>query len=147
MKTRIAIIVFAIISFAACTRKNEVNRKVIDDHFKYMNEHNLPAIKSQYADSAFLDSYIMPGYKRGPLGADEIYHFQFFQSPNEQYRVVDMIDNDTTTIVQYDVRGYLSTSIVRSGYSFRNCSIFKIRDGKIVSEITYTGKTPADVSH
>jgi hypothetical protein len=89
----------------------------------------------------------MAGYKRGPLGADEIYHFRFFQSPNEQYKILDIMDNDTATVVQYDVRGYVSLSIVRSGYDYHNCAIFKIRNGKIVSETDYTGKQSVEVNH
>lgn len=146
-KTTIAIAIFTVICFESCLKKNDVNRRIVEDHFKYMNQHNLAAIKSQYADSASLYSYVMPGNKRGPLGADEIFHFQFFQSPNEQYKVVDIIDSDTATVVQYDVRGYLSLSIMRSGYGFRNCSVFKIRNGKIIDEVDYTGRQANEMNH
>lgn len=148
IKNNLAILAFAVMAFTSCTQKNDDNnRKVIDDHFKFMNQHNIAAMKAQYADSAFLSSYIMPGYKRGPLGADEIYHFQFYQSPSEQYRVVDVMSNDSATIVQYDVMGYAALNVIRSGYSFRNCTIFRIKSGKITSEITYTGKPVAEVNH
>lgn len=148
IKNNLAIIALAVMAFTACTQKKDNNnRKVIDDHFKFMNQHNIAALKAQYTDSAFLSSYVMPGYKRGPLGADEIYHFQFYQSPSEQYKIVDIMNNDSATIVQYDVMGYASLSVIRSGYSFRNCSIFKIKNGKITSEITYTGKSTTEVNH
>jgi hypothetical protein len=134
-------------SFTACIKKDDTGRKVIDDHFKYMNQHNTDAIRTQYADSALVISYIMPGYKHGPLGADEIYHYMFFISPDEQYRVDDIMTNDSATIVQYDVMGYRSMTNLKSGYSFRNCTIFKIKGGKITSEITYSGRTPDNPGH
>jgi hypothetical protein len=134
IKINIAIFVFAAMSFTACIKKDDTGRKVIDDHFKY-------------ADSALVISYIMPGYKHGPLGADEIYHYMFFISPDEQYRVDDIMTNDSATIVQYDVMGYRSMTNLKSGYSFRNCTIFKIKGGKITSEITYSGRTPDNPGH
>jgi hypothetical protein len=134
------VILLAILSFTSCNKKSDVNRKLIEDHFKYMNLHNLPAIKSQYADSASIQTYITPGEKIGRPGAEEVYHFLFFQFPNAQYRILDIMDNDTAAIVQYDVRGFVSVTMLKSGYGFRNCSIFRIKDGKIISEADYTGK-------
>ena len=143
-KTGIAIL-SAIISFTACTKKNDVNRQLVEDHFKYMNRHNIDALKNQYADTAVLYSYVVPGQKRGPLGADEIYHFMFFATPNEQYRILDIMDNDTATVIQYDVRGFLSLNNLRSGYGYRGCMILKIKDGKIINEVNYSGaNSPLD---
>ncbi len=147
MRNHITAIILAIVAFTACTRKSDINRLLVEDHFKNMNLHNIAAIKTQYADSASIYTYVMPGDKRGPLGADEVYHFLFFQSPNEQYRILDIMDNDTATIVQYDVRGYLSANIARSGYRYINCSVFKIKNGKIIEEVDYTGRQANGENH
>ena len=148
MRSTLAIIFSACVLFFSCNKKkDDTAQKVIDDHFKFMNQHNVDAIRGQYADSALIISYVMPGYKHGPLGADEIYQFMFFISPSEQYRIDEVMDMDSIIIVQYDVMGYKALNNFKSGYSYRDCAIFKVKDGKIAGEKTYSNRIATDGEH
>jgi len=131
--------------FAACEPAKPVDAKadfeqqvkaLIDEHFKLINEHELKSITSQYAPKATISSSDWKGIATGPSGADQIFHLEFYVSPDAKYLVDRTTIKDSTVIVEYDVIGLKDkTNSVR--YDLRKCSIFKT-DGKLItSESTY----------
>jgi hypothetical protein len=124
--------------FTGCMHKSDDQEQLINDHFKYLNTHNLAALRNQYTENADIAGTDLPGVKHGPVGADEEFHYTFLVSPLEQYLVKNIIHADSATIVEYEVRGMKPNMGPRGYYIYKGCTIFKIKDGKITSDITYT---------
>lgn len=126
--------------FAACKQNADTDtaatKKLITDHFNYINTHNLHALRTQYDDRAVISSPVMEGYQNGPLGADEIFHFTFFKEPKTQYVVNTVSATDSSAVVQYEVRG-IKRNDPNAYFIYTGCSIFKIKNGKITSELIY----------
>lgn len=135
--------------FAACKSKPENSNKVdktdaakqlIDLHFKLLNDHDLKGLVGQYTDKAKISTTDWEGVSYGQQGADQIFHALFYVSPDAKYLVDNMITNDSTVVVEYDVIGLKDKAESAVRYDSRNCSIFYIRNNKISSEATYANK-------
>ncbi|MBL4674978.1 MAG: nuclear transport factor 2 family protein [Mucilaginibacter sp.] len=132
--------------FAACNQEPEKpavvpggqSRKLIDLHFQYLNDHNLTDLINQYADKAKITTNDWDGESYGRQGADQMFHQIFYVSPDAKYLVDNVINNDSTMIVEYDVIGLHDKLNSPIRYDLRNCSIFKIKNDQIVSEATYS---------
>jgi D-serine dehydratase len=132
--------------FAACNSKPEKTavidntntaKELIDLHFKLLNNHDLKGLVSQYAEKAKITTTDWDGVSFGPQGADQIFHALFYTSPDAKYLVDNMISNDSTVVVEYDVIGLRDKLESSVRHDSRNCSIFYIRESKISSEATY----------
>ena len=138
-----------ILLFAACnnkpestttTNKADAAKQLIDQHFKLLNDHDLKGLVGQYADKARISTTDWDGVSYGQQGADQIFHALFYISPDAKYLVDNMITNDSTVVVEYDVIGLKDKAESAIRYDSRNCSIFYIRNNKISSEATYANK-------
>ncbi|PAW94486.1 hypothetical protein CKK33_13700 [Mucilaginibacter sp. MD40] len=115
-------------------------RQLIDEHFRYLNDHDLKAIVSQYADKSKITTTDWDGESYGPQGADQMFHQLFYTSPDAKYLVDNIINNDSTVVVEYDIVGLRDKPGSQLRHDQRNCSIFRIKNNKIISEATYSNQ-------
>ncbi|TWR31581.1 nuclear transport factor 2 family protein [Mucilaginibacter pallidiroseus] len=133
------------LALAACDTKKtepapspaESNAKLIKEHFQLLNEHELKPLIAQYDTKAVIVTSDYPGELHGQPGADQVFHQTFYVSPDAKYLVGNTIINDTVAVVEYDVIGLREGHDSPIRYDVRNCSVFKIKDNKIISEATY----------
>jgi hypothetical protein len=118
--------------------RGEQSRQLIDEHFRYLNDHDLKNIVAQYADKAKIITTDWDGESYGPPGADQVFHQLFYVSPDAKYLVDKMINTDSTIVVEYDVVGLHEKAGSPIRYDLHNCSIFRIKDNKIAAESTYS---------
>lgn len=117
---------------------------IIDDHFKAINDHDVKAVASTYAQDAQIFSPNWEGAKMGPDGATEVYGRYFKSTPDLAYRVMNVIHADNTIVVEYSFSGTLSnpeagTPDYMKGkkYATQGCAIFILKDNKIAKETDY----------
>ncbi|MES2266066.1 MAG: nuclear transport factor 2 family protein [Bacteroidota bacterium] len=133
-------------AFSACQNKpetpvvnqTELSKQIIDEHFRYLNDKDLKSLVAQYDDKAKITTTDWDGETTGQKGADEIFHQAFYVSPDAKYLVDNMINTDSTVVVEYDVVGLKEKAGSHVRYDLRNASIFKIKKGKIIGEATYS---------
>jgi D-serine dehydratase len=139
-------LLFAASAMAACTQQPDkpvVDKKaqseaLVQQHFRYLNDHDLKSLVSQYGPKANITSSDWKGMATGPSGADEIFHLEFYVSPDARYLVDKVINTDSTVVVEYDVIGLRAKANGGVRYDVRKCSIFRIDDkNQISSEATY----------
>lgn len=116
----------------------EASKQLIDEHFRYLNDHDLKSLVAQYADKAKITTSDWDGESYGPPGADQIFHQLFYVSPDAKYLVDNMINTDSTVVVEYDIVGLKEKVNSPIRYDLHNCSIFKIKNNKIIAEATYS---------
>ncbi|AMR33160.1 hypothetical protein A0256_17925 [Mucilaginibacter sp. PAMC 26640] len=118
--------------------KKEQAHSLIQEHFRYLNDHDLKSVVSQYAKKASITSSDWKGTANGPEGADEIFHLEFYVSPDAKYLVDKTINTDSTVVVEYDVIGLKDKANGGVRFDVRKCSIFRLNDkNQIASEATY----------
>jgi hypothetical protein len=133
-------------SIAACNNQpekttisqTERSKQLIDEHFRYLNDHDLKSLTAQYANKAKITTSDWDGESYGPQGADQIFHQLFYVSPDAKYLVGDVINNDSTVVVEYDIVGLKEKADSPIRYDLHNCSIFKIKNNMITTEATYS---------
>ncbi|TSD67097.1 hypothetical protein FFF34_006805 [Inquilinus sp. KBS0705] len=139
------IILFIVLFCAACQSKKADttttdiatrSQALITEHFKLMNEHELKSLSAQYAPKARISTAEWKGVTTGPSGADQIFHLEFYVSPDAKYLVDNMIVKDSTVIVEYDVIG-LKDKANGVRFDLRKAGIFKTDGTLILSEATY----------
>ncbi|RYU91585.1 nuclear transport factor 2 family protein [Mucilaginibacter terrigena] len=148
MTTTLRPILFILLAtaFAACNNKpetpvvtqTEISKQLVNEHFRYLNDHDLKSLVAQYADKAKITTTDWDGESVGQQGADQIFHQLFYVSPDAKYLVDNMINTDSTVVVEYDIIGLKEKAGSPIRYDVRNASIFKIKGNKIVSEATYS---------
>jgi len=118
--------------------------KLIDDHFKALSAHDVKAIAAGYSDDAKVVSPNWEGEKTGQAGLTEVYTRYFSSTPDLTYKVNNIIYAGDNVVVEYDSGGTLSnpekgTPDYMKGkkYSLKYCTIFTIKDGKIIREVDY----------
>ena len=134
------------IAVAACNNQPEKpavsqaeqSKQLIDEHFRYLNDHDLKSLVAQYADKAKITTSDWDGESYGQQGADQIFHEIFYVSPDAKYLVDNIINNDSTLVVEYDIVGLKEKANSPIRYDLHNCSIFKIKNNKITAEATYS---------
>jgi hypothetical protein len=141
-------IVFILLATAltACNNKpetpaisqTEASKQLIDEHFRYLNDHDLKSLIGQYADKAKITTIDWDGESFGPQGADQIFHQLFYVSPDAKYLVDNVINTDSSVVVEYDVVGLKERAGSPVRYDIRSCSVFKIKNNKITAEATYS---------
>jgi hypothetical protein len=112
-------------------------KKLITDHFKFMNAHNLDSIRTEYTDQAYITSADFRGGQPGPLGADQVFHYTFFIFPGIKYKLTHVAVTDTTAVAQYEVTG-VKRQNQKIYFSYKGCSIFSIKNAKIDTEMIYS---------
>jgi hypothetical protein len=118
--------------------QTEQSKQLIDEHFRYLNDHDLKNLVTQYAEKAKITTSDWDGESYGTAGADQIFHQLFYISPDAKYLVGDVINNDSTVVVEYDVVGLKEKANSPIRYDLHNCSIFRIKNNKIIAEATYS---------
>ncbi|MFA6083194.1 nuclear transport factor 2 family protein [Mucilaginibacter sp.] len=113
-------------------------RQVINEHFQLLNSHDLKGLVAQYETKARITTSDWDGVSFGPQGADQLFHQLFYISPDAKYLVDNMIANDSTVVVEYDVVGLKEKYNSPIRYDLRYCSVYKIHNNKISSEATYS---------
>ena len=149
MRTKLRSVFFSsLLCIAICSCKQQPDKPAVDkkeqaqtliqEHFRYLNDHDLKSIVAQYAKKASITSSDWKGMASGPEGADQIFHLEFYVSPDAKYLVDKTINTDSTVVVEYDVIGLRDKANGGVRYDLRKCSIFRINDkNKIAGEATY----------
>lgn len=75
-------------------------KKIINEHFQLLNEHNLKGLVAQYENKARITTSDWDGVSFGPQGADQLFHQLFYVSADAKYLVDNMIANDSTVVVE-----------------------------------------------
>jgi len=140
MKLPLVIAGLALIA-SGCTQKKEadlsVQKKLIENHFKYLNAHDLKSLRTQYSERAYVTAPEDQGAQPGPLGADQIFHRIFLTSSNMQYMLSNVIVNDSSAFVRYEVRGSKTREAANTFFDYKGCSFFRISNAKIDTEIMF----------
>ena len=136
-----------VVFFSECKNPdlNKNAEKLITEHFRLLNAHNLKDLAKQYSAKAWIES---PGMDNLPLGgfhpSMREYELYFMYCDSTKFRVEQTLYNDSLVAVQYEITGRpkklsppLLTNFYPNGLDLENCSIFKIKGGKIVSESIY----------
>jgi hypothetical protein len=103
-----------------------------------LNAHDLKGLTAQYQAKAKITTTDWEGETVGPAGADQVFHQVFYVSPDAKYLVDNMIVNDSTVVVEYDIVGLREKHNSPIRYDKRNCSVFKVKHNQIISEATYS---------
>jgi hypothetical protein len=144
---RLAVTGLALLYLLVSCDNNKINTKpdptiaakqVINEHFHLLNAHNLKGLVAQYENKARIITSDWDGVSFGPQGADQLFHQLFYISPDAKYLVDNMIANDSTVVVEYDVVGLKEKYNSSIRYDLRYCSIYKIHNNQIGSEATYS---------
>ncbi len=133
-------------ALASCRNDSgaDVKQKIISEHFKLLNEHNLEALSKQYADSAKVTSPEISG-----IGSKDsiinVYWLCFNYCADTKFKIERTIEKENTIVVEYEVSGTLTRNdpppapnIYPNGIHLKKCTIFKIDEGKITTESTYS---------
>jgi hypothetical protein len=113
-------------------------KQLITEHFQLLNAHDLKGLTAQYENKARITTRDWDGVSFGSQGADQLFHQLFYVSPDAKYLVDNMIANDSTVVVEYDVVGLKEKYNSSIRYDLRYCSIYKIHNNQISSEATYS---------
>ncbi len=120
------------------------SKKLIDDHFKALKQHDVNAIASGYSDSAKVYSPNWEGAKTGSSGLTEVYTRYFSSTPDLSYQVKNIIYAGDNVVVEYTSAGTLSNPegntpayMKDKKYSLNYCVVFTIKNNKITKETDY----------
>lgn len=118
--------------------------KLIDAHFEALMSHDVKAIAAGYDDSAKVYSPNWEGAKTGPTGVTEVYARYFTSTPDLSYNVTKIINAGENVVVEYTSSGTLSNPegntpayMKDKKYALNYCSVFTIKNNKIVKESDY----------
>src|SRR5579863_3107196 len=125
---------------------SDENRKLIKEHFKLLNDHNLKELATQYSSKVLLIYPESAGVEWGPGALIRRYELCFTYCRDTRFKVEKIIVEDSIVVVKYDVVGEpvkkspTQTNFYPYGIHTKNCTIFKIKNNKIVSEDIYTNE-------
>ena len=132
-----------VLGFFSCTDKINASQKLIEDHFKLLNEHNLKELAKQYSNKVTIvspDVNSLPGSPKSLLRKYELY---FTYCTDVEFKIKEIIVQDSLVVVQYEIIGSpvkyspTTTNFYPHGIHDRNCTVFKIKDNKIINEDIY----------
>jgi steroid delta-isomerase-like uncharacterized protein len=143
MKKKISL-TFTILIFIAFGSAYGQSSKLIDEHFKALSSHDVKAIAAGYSEDAQVYSPNWEGVKTGPVGVTEVYSRYFSSTPDLFYKVTNTILAGDNVIVEYTSGGTLSnpegetpTYMKGKKYTLNYCTIFTVKNGKIIKETDY----------
>jgi ketosteroid isomerase-like protein len=144
MKNKISIIIL-IITLISCNNKNEnamlnqsetINEKIIKQYFVHFNNHEWQKMAELYADTVEM---------KDPSMGIQVVKFNQSDIINKYSELHQMIPDIKDSIVniyhanEHVIVEFLSKGTAPDGKKFTLpiCSIFKIKNGKIVKDFTY----------
>lgn len=135
----ITVILLFIISISAFSQQ-----KVIEEHFKSLNKHDVAAITSGYSPDAQMYSANWEGVKTGSADINEVYKRYFQSSPDLVYKITHVINANDNVVVEYTTSGTLSNPEAQTPsymkdkkYVLNYCAIYSIKNDKIIKETDY----------
>ncbi|QQL51270.1 nuclear transport factor 2 family protein [Mucilaginibacter ginkgonis] len=112
------------------------NRETINQFFDAFNKHDFKLMSSYYADTAkFLDPSLGKDFVSQSHAQTTAKYTQLAgMFPNLKDSLTNTIAKDDQVITQF-----ISTGTAADGKSFNLpiCTVFKLKDGKIISDATY----------
>lgn len=113
-------------------------------HFDLLNRHDLDGLAAQYAPDAVLRSMSWEGDHHGPAEARTAYERYFTASPDLRYRITNLVVAPGVVTVEYTSVGTMQkpeagepSYMDGKAYTLRNCTVFTVKNGKIIAESTY----------
>ncbi len=118
--------------------------RLVDKKFDMLNHQDVEGASEFYSDSAQIRSIGYPDTLVGPEGFQIVYRRYFTTTPDLHFSLIRCIVAGKTLVVEYQTSGTVrhvedpaSSYMIDKHYTLDNCTIMDIRDGKIVSEMTY----------
>ncbi len=144
MKKTFIILSFAVLCLFGTQRIFAQSSRVIDEHFKALNSHDIKAIAAGYSSDAQVFSPNWEGAKAVPDSIADVYRRYFKTSPDLAYTIANTISAGNNIIVEYSWTGTMSDleqgepEYMRGKkYTLTACAIFILKDNKIVKETDY----------
>ena len=137
------LIVYLLLTIVLCSCKNTIDptKKLIEDHFKFLNQHNPTELAKQYTRACSMNTPTTQGFIIQQKGIYNEYLKSFQESPDSKYEILSIAKNDSTIFVEYTVSGtHTYNNIKNIDYIRLNCSIFEIEGNKIRREIILFNK-------
>lgn len=121
------------------------NKKIIEHHFNALNRHNIKMLIEDYDPQVRVTSSGWDGIHIGTREMMFDYGRYFHETPDLKYDIENVyFSGDSIVTVEYTTSGTVTNvdkstplSIVGKKYVLNNCTIFTIRDGRVVKENTY----------
>jgi len=144
MKKAFIILSFVVLCLVGAQRISAQSSRIIDEHFKALNSHDIKAIAAGYGSDAQVFSPNWEGAKAGPDSIADAYRRYFKTSPDLAYTVANTIAAGNSVIVEYSWTGTMSDPeqgepdyMKGKKYTLTACAIFVLKDNKIVKETDY----------
>ena len=121
------------------------NKKIIEHHFNALNRHNIKMLIDDYDPRVKVTSSAWEGMHIGTREMMFDYGRYFHETPDLKYDIENVyFSGDSIVTVEYTTSGTVTNvdkstplSIVGKKYVLNNCTIFTIRDDRVVKENTY----------
>ncbi|MGA9119719.1 MAG: nuclear transport factor 2 family protein [Bacteroidota bacterium] len=136
--------VLLVASFVSGCRKEDANNKIVEGRFSAMNNHDVAALASFYADSVRGESTGWSTIFVGAPAVCQAYGRYFKSSPDLTYHITRVLDAGRSVVVEFTSEGTILNNeqgvpeyMRGKHYILKNCTILDIEQGKIVRESTY----------
>lgn len=121
------------------------NKQIIEDHFNALNRHNIKLLLKDYDPNVQVTSSGWVGVHVGTREMMFDYGRYFHETPDLKYDIENVyFSGDSIATVEYTTAGTVTNAakdtplgIVGKRYILNNCTIFTIRNGRVVKENTY----------
>lgn len=132
------------------TQNNDTNELIIE-HFRLLNIHNLKDLAKQYSNDAMIRTPQSMAMGIGLVNLMRDYELDINYCKNIQFKIECIIASDSSIAVEYKIMGIpkkiappLITNFYPNGIDQSDCSIFRIKNKKIISETIYTNNITHD---
>jgi len=121
------------------------NKQIIEDHFNALNRHNVKLLVKNYDPDVEVTSSGWAGIHNGTREMMFDYARYFHETPDLKYDIANAyFSGDSIVTVEYTTSGTVTNTekntplaIIGKKYILNNCTIFTIRNSRIVKEATY----------
>jgi hypothetical protein len=135
----------------SCESRISNSEKLVIEHFKLLNSHDLKNLAKQYSNKVTILSPGSPYLNICVYGLMRDYELYFTYCDATQFKIENIVATDSIVAVEYKIIGLpkkigpaLTTNFYPNGIELNNCSIFHIKDNKIISETIYSNKVLHD---
>ena len=121
------------------------NKSLIQHHFNALNRHDLKQLVADYDAKAQVTSSGWDGIHNGTGEVNKAYSRYFHATPDLRFDIGNVyFSSDSVAVVEYTQSGTLAapehgepTYMAGKKYILNTCTIFTIKNSKIVKETTY----------
>jgi steroid delta-isomerase-like uncharacterized protein len=126
------------------TEKSDTVKQIVEHHFEALNKHDLNMLSAEYSSDVQFYSISWEGMKTGTDEVKTAYSRYWKTSPDLVYKITNVIYGDASATIEYETTGTMTnleggSPVYMQGkkYTLKNCTIIKVKNGKIVYDSTY----------